>query len=50
MEMRKGRIRHKVSFIDQCTLNIRRRRRNEEEEEMKLTWNYIVRTITPCVQ
>jgi len=49
MEMRKGRIRHKVSVIDQCTLNIRMRR-NEEEEEMKFTWNYTVRTLTPCIQ
>jgi hypothetical protein len=49
MEMRKGKIRHKVSVTDQCTLNMSRRRRNEEEEEMKFTWNYTVRTLTPCI-
>jgi hypothetical protein len=50
MEMRKGGIRHKVSIIDQGTLNIRRKRRRNKEEEMKFTWNYIVRTLTPCIQ
>jgi hypothetical protein len=49
MEMRKGRISHKVSVTDQCTLNMSRRR-SEEEEEMKFTWNYTVRTLTPCIQ